>query len=134
MKKKSWFLILIILILFIGINVEAKGMDLNLLANSSTSCTGYFGNAKTEGTLMNIIVYQVFRPIQWLVPILLLFFTTLDFSKVVFADSKDAMEKAKKNFVKRAIIAVVIFFIPTLLELVFEVVDNQVIRACMNNF
>lgn len=132
MKKKVLFLILIISIIFVGFSVEAS--ELNILASSSTSCSGYFGSASDEGSLMHIFVYQVFRPIQWLVPILLLVFTTIDFSKVVFTDSKDGMEKAKKNFVKRAIIAVVIFFIPTLLEIVFEVIDNQAIRSCMGNF
>lgn len=134
MKKKMLFLILIVSIIFIGMNVKAMEPDLNILAGTSTSCSGYFGSAEQEGTLMNLIVYDIFRPIKWLVPIILLFFTTLDFSKVVFTDAKDGMEKAKKNFVKRAIIAVVIFFIPTLLEIVFEVIDNQAIRACLNNF
>lgn len=134
MKKKFVLIILIFLVLCVGITVEAKDINLEILAGSSTNCTGYFGNKEQEGTLMNLIVYDVFRPIKWLVPILLLVFTTFDFSKVVFSDSKDGMEKAKKNFVKRAIIAVVIFFIPTLLEIVFEVIDNEAIRSCMGNF
>lgn len=135
MKRKVLFLILIVTILFVGVTVEAKGINLNILDyNSSTSCTGYFGSANQEGTLMHIIVHNIFRPIQWMVPVLLLVFTTIDFSKVVFADSKDGMEKAKKNFVKRAIIAVVIFFIPTILEIVFGFIDNQAIKSCLGNF
>lgn len=135
MKRKTLFFILIVSILFVGVSVEAKGLNLNILDYStSTSCTGYFGSASQEGTLMNLLVYNIFRPIQWLVPILLLILTTLDFGKVVFTDSKDGMEKAKKNFVKRAIMAVVIFFIPTLLEIIFQFVDNQAIKSCLGNF
>jgi len=44
------------------------------------------------------------------------------------------MEKAKKNFVKRAMIAVVIFFIPTLLQLIFNVFDSIAIDGCMDKF
>lgn len=134
MKKSFILLTLIILVLFTGVTVEAKDIKLNILAGSSTNCTGYFGDKEEEGSLMNLIVYDIFRPIKWIVPILLLAFTTFDFSKVVFTDSKDGMEKAKKDFVKRAIVAVVIFFIPTLLEIVFEIIDTGAIRACMNNF
>ena len=77
MKKKFVLISLIILVLFVGITVEAKDINLDVLASSSTSCTGYFGSKNQEGTLMNIIVYDVFRPIKWLVPILLLVFTPL---------------------------------------------------------
>lgn len=134
MKRKFLILTLIISVLFIGVSVSAKGLDLNILASSSTSCTGYFGSASQEGTLMHILVYNIFRPMQWLVPILLLVFTTIDVSKVVFTDSKDAMNKAKSNFIKRAIIAVVIFFIPYILEILFGFIDNQAIKSCLGNF
>ena len=145
MKKKMLFLILFVSFIFIGINVSAKEIDLDIIEHfqiadinydfdGETNCEGYFGSVDDEDSLMHLLVVQIFRPIKWLVPILLLVFTTLDFSKVVFTDSKDGMEKAKKNFIKRAIIAVVIFFIPTLLELVFEIFNNHSINECMNNF
>lgn len=132
---KKFNIILIIAILFFCVNVEAKELGLNILDTTSTiSCSGYFGDANTEGTLMNLLVRGIFIPIRFVVPILFLGLTTWDFSKVVFTDSKDGMEKAKKNFVKRALIAVIIFFIPTILEILFQFVDSQAIKACMNNF
>ena len=130
MKRKSLILMLGIAILFIGISVDAK--ELSILA-SNTSCTGYFGSASDGKSLMGIIV-RIFDMIKISVPIILLIMTTLDFSKVVFTDSKDAMEKAKKNFTKRAIIAVVIFFIPVLLEIVLNYVNDASIKECLNNF
>ena len=60
--------------------------------------------------------------------------TTLDFSIVVFSDSKDGMDKAKKNFTKRAIMAVVIFFIPDLVNLVFTFVASDEARQCIKGF
>lgn len=131
-KKSVLILTLVITVLFIGVSVEAKELGLNILASSSTSCSGYFGSASEDGTLMNILV-KIFRFIQISVPIILLVFTTLDFSKVVFGDSKDGMEKAKKNFGKRALIAVFIFFIPTLLEILLTYVNNEAINSCLNN-
>lgn len=133
MKKRNILIILFMLILFIGINVEAKS-PVQLLVNTTEACSGYFGDAEQDGTLMNLLVYSVFRPLQFLVPIILLVFTTLDFSKVVFTDNKDGMAKAKKNFVKRALIAVVIFFIPTILTILFEFVDSEAIKSCLGNF
>ena len=130
MKRKNVILILIVAILFVGISVEAKGL---YILDSTTSCSGYFGSPSDKDSLMHILV-QIFDLIKIAVPIILLAMTTLDFSKVVFTDSKDAMEKAKKNFTKRAIIAVVIFFIPVLLEIVLNYANDASIKACLNNF
>lgn len=135
MKKKFWLVLLVISILFVSISVNAKEVNLNILAyDSATDCTGYFGNLNDENSLLHLLVYNVFRPIQMLVPVILLVMTTIDFSKVVFTDSKDGMSKAKSNFIKRAIIAVVIFFIPYLLQLLFSLIDNEAIKSCMDNF
>lgn len=130
MKRKSLILLIIVATLFVGISVDAK--ELSILA-SNTSCTGYFGSASDPKSLMGIIV-QIFDMIKIAVPIILLATTTFDFSKVVFSDSKDAMEKAKKNFTKRAMIAVIIFFIPVLLEIILSYVNDASIKACLNNF
>ena len=134
MKKKFWLILLVVCILFMGISVDAKELDFNILYDSAIDCTGYFGNINDEKSLMHILVYNVFRPIQMLVPVILLVMTTIDFSKVVFTDSKDAMSKAKSNFVKRAIIAVVIFFIPYMLQLIFGFIDEEAIKSCLGKF
>ena len=133
MKRKNLFFAIIILVLFLGIGVDAKELNLEILANSSTSCTGYFGSPSDSKSLMHIMV-QIFRLLQIAVPIILLVMTTLDFSKVVFTDAKDGMEKAKKNFTKRAIMAVVIFFIPTILDILLNYVNNEAIKSCLRNF
>ncbi len=132
MKRKKMLIFLIILLLFVNISVEAKGINLNLL-DSTVSCSGYFGDPNNPKSLMGIMK-QIFFMIQIAVPILLLVFTTIDFSKVVFSNSKDGMEKAKKNFIKRAIISVFVFFIPTFLTIIFRYVDNKAIQACQNYF
>lgn len=129
MKKKFILLMLVVLVLFIGIEVDAKELGFNIMA----TCEGYFGNPNNPKSLMGIIV-EIFDLIKISVPIILLAMTTLDFSKVVFSDSKDGMEKAKKNFAKRALIAVIIFFIPVLLEIILDYVNNESIKACLNNF
>ena len=134
MKRKTLIFILIISLLFVGVTVSAKELNFNILTQgSTTSCTGYFGSPDDEGSLMNLLV-DIFRLIQVLVPILLLALTTFDFAMVVFNDSKDGMSKAKSKFIKRAIIAVVIFFIPWILQLILQYVNNQSINSCLNKF
>lgn len=130
MKRKKIIGCLIIMLLFTFVSVEAKGLN---ILDSTTSCTGYFGSPNDKDSLMNLMV-NIFDMIKIAVPIILVVATSFDFSKVVFSDAKDAMEKAKKNFFRRAIIAVVIFFVPIFLEIILSYVNNEAISACLNNF
>lgn len=70
------------------------------------------------GDLVDII-QEIFDIIKIAAPILLLFFGTLDFSKAVIANDNDAIKKATSSFIKRAIAAVAIFFLPFLINWIF---------------
>ena len=58
------------------------------------------------------------------VPILLLCLIIYDFASATFASSEDKMKKAQGRVIKRIIIAIVIFFVPTLINLVFDIVND----------
>lgn len=69
--------------------------------------------------LINII-NEVLLYVKIGVPILLIVLGSVDFSRAVLADEKDDLKKATSRFVKRCIIAVAIFFLPTILNMLFE--------------
>ena len=114
MQKKKWFLIIPIMILFVTINVSAE------------SCEGVISNA-----LMSEIK-SVFRIIQIAAPVLLLLFTTFDFAKLVFSDSKDGMNKAKSNFLKRGVAVLIIFFAPFIIEFILDLINDASISDAAN--
>lgn len=58
------------------------------------------------------------------VPILLIGLIIFDFASAIFASSDDKIKKAQGRVFKRIIIAIVIFFVPTLINLVFNIVND----------
>lgn len=120
LKNNYKSLILIIIFVFvlgIGINVSA----------AEVSCDGVFGT-----DFISALDKYIYVPIKWATPILLLVLTSFDFAKVVFAGKKEDMDKAKNNFLKRAVAALVIFFAPDIIKLLVTFIDNKSIADCLN--
>lgn len=119
MKKKMSLVLMVILILTLTINVNA----------ANATCDGVIGSK-----LMSEIK-SIFRMIQIAAPVILLLLTSIDFAKIVFSDNKDGMEKAKNNFLKRAVATMIIFFAPFIIQLVLEFINDSSIRTieeCVN--
>jgi len=61
----------------------------------------------------------------------------MDFIKAIAAQSEDEMKKAQSRFIRRLIVAALVFIVPFLIEYVltaFKIVsDNEVNEAAMNN-
>lgn len=72
--------------------------------------------------LQKIIDY-VMTAIRIAVPLLLICLLTYDFALAVFSGD-DKIKKIKSKVIKRIIIAIVIFFVPTLINLVFNLVND----------
>ena len=58
------------------------------------------------------------------IPIILLVLGSLDFAQAVFASNEDGIKKAQGKFIKRLIIAVVIFLIPSVLQLLLGIANT----------
>ena len=120
MKKKDLLLLLIFVgIIFVSINVFA----------ANVTCDGVFAD-----NFVNDMNNYVFKPIKWLTPVVLLILTSIDFAGVVFSGDKKGMDKAKNNFLKRAVAALIIFFAPDIINLIVKVVNQESIKSCMNKF
>ena len=57
--------------------------------------------------------------------------TSIDFAGVVFSGDSKGMDKAKNNFMKRAVAALIIFFAPNILNLIFQM-TNPDLSACLD--
>lgn len=75
---------------------------------------------------------SVFKFLKIATPIILIVLTTIDFAKSVILGEKDGMKKAKDNFVKRAIAAIIIFFIPDIVNLIFKIAGSADISKCIS--
>lgn len=117
MKKKNIILLCIVtIIITFSINVYAD------------ECSGIF-----DSQFISDLDTFVYKPVKWATPVLLLVLTSIDFAKVVFANDGKAMDKAKNNFLKRAVAALIIFFAPDVIKLLVSFVNDQSIASCLQN-
>ena len=115
----------IILFIFMVISFFSS---MNVYAAEYT-CSGIFSNG-----LMDDINKYVFVPIKYLTPIALLVLTSIDVAGIVFSGKKEGVDKAKNNFLKRLVAALIIFFAPDLIKVVANLVDQRSIASCMEKF
>ena len=114
MKKK----LLYYFIFFIG-----TFFVFNLLeANASSSIYMLDVAAECE-EIIDAEVYeflqQIFDVIRYAGPLLCLVFSVIDFIKATASQEKEALTKALKTTGKRVIYALILFFIPTLINFLF---------------
>lgn len=79
------------------------------------------------GIFSDIMPYLelVFKWIRILVPIALIIFGVMDFTMPIISNDKDALNKATAKFIKRCIIAIIIFFVPTIVEILLKVYNES---------
>lgn len=58
------------------------------------------------------------------IPIVLMAFGIIEFTKAVFANDEEAMKKAQKDFIKRIFIAILIFLVPTVVNLLLTLANK----------
>ena len=86
---------------------------------STGECESYLGNVYTKGTPAYMLNFA-FNIMKYAAIVLLFVFTVVELAKSV-ADGKDeTRKKATQNIIKRLIIAVVIFFLPLLINFILS--------------
>ena len=82
----------------------------------SIDCSDIFREA--DGVTLNPfgeIVQDTIRFVQYLAPILVIVFTTIDYVKAMTSQDKEELQKATSRGIKRLLIAVALFFVPALI-------------------
>ena len=85
--------------------------------NTEGPCRGF-------GFIVRIIKNGVFPVLQIGIPIILIVLGTLDLAKAVISSDDKAVKEAQSKLIKRCIYAILVFFIVTLINLVFTMVGN----------
>ncbi len=86
--------------------------------NITLNCEGILGDELLS------IIDEIFGYVKIAAPILLLLLGSVDFGQAVLLDDKEALKKAGSKFIKRAIICVAIFFVPTVLSYILHFIDK----------
>lgn len=100
--------------------VEAYNGDVvyKLDGDLSPECEFLFGDPNDEESVAHFL-QDIFNIFKYAAPILCLALSIVDFVKAVGSQDKDALLKAGKNAGKRIILALILFFIPTLINFLF---------------
>ena len=69
-------------------------------------------------------INQYLNIVKICIPILLIGFGIVDFTKATFANDEDAMKKSQKRFIKRIIIAIIIFLVPIFVNLILSLANE----------
>lgn len=75
--------------------------------------------------IINLVKHGLIPIVQIGVPILLIVFGTLDLGKAVIASKEDEVKKAQGMLIKRAIYAVAVFFVTTIVILLFNIIVSS---------
>lgn len=82
--------------------------------------------------VLNIAKFAL-RAIQFIVPVLLILWGTIDLVKSVVAGKEDDIKKYQKVLVKRVISAVIVFLIPLLVEVLLGLIGSTSWKTCWEN-
>ena len=109
-----------------------KGRDemYNFLILANTEAKSLCGeNGGSLQTLVNIM-YFALTIIQWVVPVLLILWGTIDLVKSVVAGKEDDIKKNQKTLVRRIISAVIVFLIPAMVSILLGLIGTEGWKAC----
>jgi len=95
-------------------------MDLFLML--TTNNAAFESICGSDGEALISVISSVITIIQIAVPILLIIFGSIDLMKAVMAGKEDEIKKSQNTFVKRAIAAIIVFFVPMIVNLLIGLV------------
>lgn len=80
------------------------------------------------------VVHAAINVITFVIPIILIVMGIIDIAKAVTSSDEKKAKEAQKQFVTRAIYAVVIFLIPTIVSLLFNLLPDAVFGSELNGY
>ena len=131
MQRKLVYIFALLLFFIVGIGVvDAKSNQYSGVVNTNTTssmldsvgddeCNSVLGDPKDKNSFAYFL-NEIFNVIKYLGPLLCVIFSILEFVKAVPSQDKDLLTKAAKKTVIRVILAIVLFFTPVLINLLFD--------------
>ena len=134
MKKNILVGLITMFLIIIPINVNAKNYEVRadnvyistninfplykeyklFYEDADAACDSIFGGE------FGLQLKQILNIIKFFVPILIIGLAVADFVKAITAQSQDELKKAVNKLIKRLIIGILIFVLPTLLEFILK--------------
>lgn len=120
MCRKLLLIILVLIGGFFLVNSEVKALEYSsdfsyeLAGKTAEECDGIFDEEVIK------FMQQIFDVFKYAAPLLCLVLSVSDFVKAAASQDKDALIKAAKTTGKRLVYAIILFFIPNLINFLFN--------------
>lgn len=95
----------------------------DITGDTAANCNAIFDEEARE------LIERLFQIVCIAAPILLIVLGSVDFGNAVLSSDKEALQKAVKRFTTRCIVAVAIFFLPMLVDLIFHFPGMDIIEG-----
>ena len=107
------------------------GAGPNLNTNADVSCKKIFKkNNSDEFNDLGQFLQDLFLGIRILAPAMVIILSTIDYIKAIAASSQDDIKKTNQRTIKRMITGVIVFFVPLLLDILFNLFGVYDISTC----
>jgi len=111
--------------------VDPKEIELpNLEMEEKVTCESVFYDDNGDFNEFGQLLQDVFTFIKVAAPILLIALSSLDYIKAITSKDADELKKANERFIKRLVAAVVLFLLPFILDLTFELFGVYDMQTC----
>ena len=87
--------------------------------DQSQSCSSLLGDPNDENSVAWLL-QVIFDILKVVGPLLVIVLSSIDFAKVIIQSDDESMGKAKRKLIYRLILAVLLFFVPILLEVMLD--------------
>lgn len=131
MKKVNYIIILVLSFIILG-----GVLHVSALAETDVISTSYIrldGPNNQSGTAYcsdpNFIkpfrfLGRIFAILKILIPVIIIAFGVFDLFRSVIASKDDEIKKSTKSLIMRIVSGVIIFFVPTIINVIFSLVDD----------
>ena len=124
MKRLGILFVFLFSIFLFNMNYVYADIDKDIVDSSTMllieeNCDSIFGDPNKDGDFANYL-QQIFNVFKYLAPALVIVLSIVEFIKAAASDDKDALMKAGKKTGIRIALAISLFFIPGLINFLFE--------------
>lgn len=101
---------------YINHNITMKNMDTKM---ECTGDEGILGDVNNEDSVAWLL-QKILNYMKILGPTIAIVMGSLDFAKAIIASDEESMKKSQKRFINRLIAAMLLFFVPLLVQIMLE--------------
>lgn len=96
----------------------------------TAECKTIFKNSDGTFNAFGEFVQDIFTLLKFAAPVMVFAFSTVDYVKAISAQNADEIKKANGRFIKRLVAGIAVFFLPFILDFIFDIFGLYGLDTC----